>query len=322
MGKKIGFIGCGKIAPFHADTIRELGHNITCVANRTISDKVLNFRVEYGVSNLYTNWKEMLNKETLDAIWLITPWNQNNEILVDLIPYGIPIFAEKPVGVSSEEVKNLIALQKKFGTKIQVGHNRRFYDFIPSLKAKIESSKFRSVIVEIPETTEHLNEEGKEYLWMHNSSHVIDLLYYLVGPMEVQFASKNGILEKTMDSFDALLTTKKSVPVHINAIWNSPTNFSIRFFLDNRIYELRPIEFLNVYEGFDVLQPNEEVPVRRYNPRKIFSRYASSKGNSFKPGFFNQTKYFLEGPEGFSEEFESSSLEDMLLITELTEQLM
>ena len=100
-------------------------------------------------------------------------------------------------------------------------------------------------------------------------------------------------------------------PVH-------PTYF-LPNFLENRIYELKPIEFLNVYEGFDVLEPNEEVPVRRYNPRKIYTRYAASKNNSFKPGFYNQAKNFLDGE---IEGFEASSLKDMLSITKLITKLM
>lgn len=319
MEKQIGIIGCGKIAPFHADVIVELGHSIKSLASRTISEKVKDFREKYDVSSVYSDWREMVKNEELDAIWLLTPWEQNNSILQELIPYQIPIFAEKPVGLTTGEIQKLIDLQNEFQTKIQIGHNRRFYDFIPALRNKIESGTLRSVSVEIPETTGHLSKESKEFLWIHNSSHVVDLLYYLVGPMTLNYTAKTNALDETPDTFNAFLTTKNNVPVQISAVWNAPTNFNLRFSIDNRIYELRPIEFLNVYEGFDILEPNDEVPVRRYNPRKIYSRYAASRSNTFKPGFYNQAKFFLNGD---IEEFEASTLEDMLSITALTEKLM
>ena len=69
---RIGIIGCGKIAHFHAKAINNL-HNCVLVAacNRTEA-KLKNFCDTYNIK-AYLSVEEMITKEHLDAVTICTP---------------------------------------------------------------------------------------------------------------------------------------------------------------------------------------------------------------------------------------------------------
>ncbi|MCR8667206.1 Gfo/Idh/MocA family oxidoreductase [Aestuariibaculum sp. M13] len=321
--KNIGFIGCGKIAPFHAEVLIHLGKRIKAVSNRSISERVKEFQLEYNVESIYTDWKEMIENEELDAIWLMTSWDSIENIVIELIKYKIPLFVEKPIALSSEGVNKIIEEKQKYGTKLQIGHNRRFYNFIPKLKSKLKDSDvLRSVQVEIPETTKNKDKKNKDFLWVHNSSHVVDLLTYLLGELKVIDICKSKYDDESFNTFNGLLKTKEEVPVHLISNWNAPANFGIKFYTNNKIIELKPIEFYSIYEGFDIQEPTLETPVRQYNPRLVHKEYCNKSEDEFKPGFLEQAKYFFKEDAEGSNKFEPTSLEEALCTSKLIEEIL
>ena len=44
-----------------------------------------------------------------------------------------------------------------------------------------------------------------------------------------------------------------------------PANFSITVNSEHNVFELKPIEQLNIYEGMEVIEPTLDYPLRRYN---------------------------------------------------------
>lgn len=321
--KNIGFIGCGKIAPFHAEVLIHLGKKIKAVSNRSLSDRVREFQSEYNVDSLYKDWREMIEKEELDAIWLMTSWDSIENIAIELLKYKIPLFIEKPIALSSDGVKKIIEGQKKYGTKLQIGHNRRFYNFIPKLKSQLQNSEvLRSVQVEIPENTTNKDKKNKDFLWIHNSSHVVDLLTYLLGELKVIGISKSKFEDESFNTFNGLLKTKNDVPVHLISNWNAPANFSIKFYTNNKIVELKPIEFYSVYDGFDIQEPTLETPVRQYHPRLIHKEYCNKSDDEFKPGFLEQTKYFFQTEGENTQNFEPTSLKEAFCTSKLIEEIL
>ncbi len=288
----IGFIGCGHIAHFHADVLFELGVNIAAASARENSPNIGPFVEKYNINKYYTNWEKMIENETLDALWVVTSWNQINSLLIPLIKTGIPLFLEKPVALSSEKIREAIDLH--VGTKqyIQVGYNRRFYPFIDEIKSIIENGELRSVLVEIPESVDLTNIEFSTNLWLTNSSHVIDLLMFFVGPLDIKYKTQK-ILPNTKipSSFNAILGTGQDIPIHLIAEWNTANNFGLTFIVNNKRIVLKPLENARIYEGFEVVEPSNENPVRQYKPNLI-KEYKC--GGNYKPGFFKQAEYFID----------------------------
>jgi predicted dehydrogenase len=316
---QIGFIGCGNISHFHADVLMKLNQNIVAVAAKKNSPNIIPFSDKYFIKKKYYNWHEMVDNENLDALWVVASWNQIDSLLIPLIETGLPLFLEKPVALSSGKILKAIEIHKKSGQYIQVGYNRRFYSFIDKIKLILEKGELRSIWVEIPESIEFSNVEIANNLWLINSSHVIDLLMYLVGPLNIKYKKTNILTGNDIpSSFNAILETEQNVPIHLSAEWNAANNFGITFFVDNKRIVLKPLEMVTIYEGFDIIEPTGPLPIRQYKPKIVKKYFCNGK---FKPGLYEQAEYFFKQLNSNNFNNKHSDLQTCLLTTKLIENL-
>tara|TARA_Y100000590_G_scaffold459650_1_gene617252 strand:+ start:1193 stop:2164 length:972 start_codon:yes stop_codon:yes gene_type:complete len=316
----IGFIGCGDIAHFHADVLKALGVNILSVSGGKNSSNIGPFSKKYDIGKQYTEWKEMISNEKLDALWVVVNWDQMDNILIPLIETGISLFLEKPVALSSGKIQEAINLNTKLNQYIQVGYNRRFYSFMDKVKTIINDGELRSILVEIPEPIDFSNIKLSENLWIINSSHIIDLLLYFVGPLDVKYKNHKTLSGNNIKtSFNAVLHTELGIPVHIIAEWNTANNFSITFFVDNKRIVLKPLETATVYEGFNVIEPTEKDPVRQYRPTIIHNYLSDGK---FKPGFYEQAEYFINNTISDKPLAKHACLKTCLIISKTIESIL
>ncbi|SVD29100.1 uncharacterized protein METZ01_LOCUS381954, partial [marine metagenome] len=249
----MGFIGCGKIAYYHAQVFKSLNINIAAVASRENSSNLLPFCEKFSIDNKYTNWKTMVEKESLDALWVMIGWDQMDSLLIPLIKTKIPLFLEKPIALSSKRIHEAIDIQVRTNQYLQVGYNRRFYPFVEKIKSIISNGELRSVLVEIPESIDLNNKKLASKLWLVNSSHVMDLLYYFVGPSIIKYKKHKSLTGSIYSSsLNSILETESGIPIHLIAEWNSSNNFGITFFVCNKRISLKPLEIASYYEGYDL----------------------------------------------------------------------
>lgn len=314
---KIIFIGCGQIAHFHADVLTSLGCKIVGVAAKEDNERLNSFKDKYQVTSAFLSWTEMVENCDFDAIWVVASWPEIDKMILDLIKLGKPIFVEKPVALSPSKIREAIELQNIYGTKVQIGYNRRFYKFVPALRERLVKSKIRSVIVEVPETTKGKDDFLLKNLWLQNSSHVIDLLYHLIGEFEVIHSSVQSKWTHLHDTFNSLFQQSGddyTFQIHLISVWDSPSNFSIKIFMDHELIELKPLEVLRLYQGFDIRDPTPELPIRQYIPKIVEEQYCGEADDKFKPGFYDQARHFLGKID--SDLYSASTLQDALYVTE------
>ena len=313
----MGFIGCGKIAYYHAQVFKRLNINIAAVASRENSSNLLPFCEKFSIDNKYTNWITMVEKESLDALWVMIGWDQMDSLLIPLIKTKIPLFLEKPIALSSKKIHEAIDIQVQTNQYIQVGYNRRFYPFVEKIKSIISNGELRSVLVEIPESIDLNNKKLVSKLWLVNSSHILDLLYYIVGPMTIKYKSLNNYPYPR--SFHAIMETITHTPVHLISEWNTSGNFGITFYVDNKQIVIKPLEKVKVFQGYDLIEASDDYPINQYQP-KVTVEYDC--GSSFKPGFYEQLNYFLENYKSSNEEIKHADLNQCLYLTLLVEKLL
>lgn len=75
--------------------------------------RLLDYCQHIGLQTIYSNWKEMLENETIDAIAIATSPNVQYAIAKIAIIKKINIFAEKPLTANVLQAKNLFNLAKK-----------------------------------------------------------------------------------------------------------------------------------------------------------------------------------------------------------------
>jgi len=137
---KIGMIGCGGIAGLHAEKLRSIEEaNMVAFAD-IIKEKAEAFSKRYG-GRVYTDWREMLDKESLDIVYIcLPPFAHSDEVMVSA-EKGIHIFIEKPIALNMKLAWEMVRAVEKNNVKSQVGYCLRFSYAIDKAKRLIESGE-------------------------------------------------------------------------------------------------------------------------------------------------------------------------------------
>jgi predicted dehydrogenase len=296
-GIKVGLIGCGNIARFHADVLTAIGISLQAVCSSPVSTRVSAFAEEYSIPHVYRTWPEMLDGERLSAVFVLAPWDVIDGMLLPLLQFKTPVFFEKPVALTPDRIQAAMQMHPDMIEKVQIGYNRRFYDFIPAIKALLKTRVIKTIEVHIPESSGgNIDQKLVNHLFLQNSSHVIDLLLFLldfpaVSPMQIRrHIDSRGLAS----GYNGLLLIEEKIPVHLIASWNSPSNFGIKFHSDGSMIELVPIETARIYDGFQIEEPTPENPIRKYKPHVSREFFMDPLSARYKPGFLKQTVNFVE----------------------------
>lgn len=74
----------------------------------------------------YYDYREMLEKEKLDAVVIATPLHTHYQMAMDALDAGCYVFCEKTMTYDIEHARNLVKKSHETGRFVQVGHQRRY----------------------------------------------------------------------------------------------------------------------------------------------------------------------------------------------------
>ena len=118
---RFGAIGCGRqgrsdISRFKTHQRIEMA--AFCDVDREILTKL---QAEFPKARFYQNWREMLDKEDLDAVLVATPDHSHALIMEEVMRRGINLYAQKPLCRTLEENRRLEAMAASSGVVTQLG---------------------------------------------------------------------------------------------------------------------------------------------------------------------------------------------------------
>ena len=125
---RIGIIGSGGIAQSsHMKgyaAIPDLCEIVACsdlveATAKAAADK-------FDVAATYTDYREMLAKENLDAVSVTTPNKFHMQPTIDALQAGVNVLCEKPLGMNADECRAMCAAARDTGKILQVGLQSRF----------------------------------------------------------------------------------------------------------------------------------------------------------------------------------------------------
>ena len=139
---RVGFVGAGRMGQCaHLKNYVTLPDcEVVAIAElRTnLAHKVA---MRYGISRVYSNHKEMLEKENLDAIVASQPFTIHGQLIPELLSAHIPVFIEKPLASSVETGQKIVEAISKSGTWVMVGYHKRSDPATMFAKSEIEKLK-------------------------------------------------------------------------------------------------------------------------------------------------------------------------------------
>ena len=177
----VAFIGAGQFARlFHFSTLSRMDDvNICAIAE--LDEELLHQTADrYDVPARYTDYRAMLKREDIDAVYVIMPPQPLLPIAIDVMRAGKPIFTEKPAGINTAQTRELARVARETGVKSCVGVNRRYCAILRHARREVEKSgPISSVAVEFHKDMK-AETFGISILHAH-LLHSIDPLRWLLG---------------------------------------------------------------------------------------------------------------------------------------------
>ena len=190
---KYALIGCGRISPYHVEGAKSNGLEIValCDIKREAAEKI---KKEHSLSaKVYTDYKEMIEKERPELIGIATSSGAHGEIAIYAIKKGCNLIIEKPIALSIKEAKEIVKLSKEYNVKVSACHQNRFNLAITQMRAALEKGRFGklshgSIIVRWTRDREYYSQDNWRGTWaedggalMNQCVHGFDLLRWMMG---------------------------------------------------------------------------------------------------------------------------------------------
>jgi UDP-N-acetyl-2-amino-2-deoxyglucuronate dehydrogenase len=122
----------------------------------------------------YTDYRELIEREKLDLISVVTSDHRHADIVVDAANAGVKgIFCEKPIATTLADADRMIAAVEKNGAKMIVNHTRRWFPDYVRARELIRSGRLGSV------ARINLVMGGPRAMLFRNGTHLLDVAVYL-----------------------------------------------------------------------------------------------------------------------------------------------
>ncbi|WP_439558959.1 Gfo/Idh/MocA family protein, partial [Dyadobacter sp.] len=188
---KVALIGAGKMGISHL-SILGAHPNVEVVGVSDTSKMVLDVFEKYSSFPCFSNYEEMLAKTDADAVFVSVPTKFHASMVRKVLEIGKHVFAEKPLCLTAEEGKSLVALAAEKAVVNQVGYHNKFIGTFREVKRLLDLGVLGEVYHFTGESYGPVVIREKQDNWradpaegggclMDYASHVIDLINYLLG---------------------------------------------------------------------------------------------------------------------------------------------
>lgn len=196
MGLGVGIVGCGMIAHFHAKALAEIrGVKLTACFNRSL-DRAEEFAKAYDC-RAYDSLNSLLMDPNVDVVSICTPSGAHMEPAVAAANAGKHVIIEKPLEITLKRCDKIIEACKKNGVVLSTIFPSRFHPSSQLLKKAIDAGRFGTLslgdaYVKWFRTQEYYDSGAWRGTWeldgggalMNQAIHCVDLLTWLMGPVE------------------------------------------------------------------------------------------------------------------------------------------
>jgi len=199
---RFAIIGCGQNATKHGDAALNIPYlDLIAVCDRN-KEKAENFANTYKAKKVYTDYRELLEKEKLDLVAISTPHILHPEIARESLEHSVNVLVEKPLALSSKEAKDLCLLADKLSLKLGMVAQMRYNPLIEITQKAVDSGALGRLFLGSVHMLWHRPQEYFENSWrgtklydggmvFNMAIHYIDILLSFFGKVESIHAIKD-----------------------------------------------------------------------------------------------------------------------------------
>ena len=194
---RIAVVGCGRISKNHFGSIEEHGEHFELAAICDIDAAILADHASRYPVPAYRDIEEMLEKEKLDIVAICTPSGVHPDQAILAAKYKVHVMTEKPMATRWNDGVRMVKACDDAGVRLFVVKQNRRNTTLQLLKRAVTEKRFGKIHMV------HLNvfwtrpqsyyDQGNGWrgtwefdggAFMNQASHYVDLLDWLIGPVE------------------------------------------------------------------------------------------------------------------------------------------
>ena len=190
---KVGIIGYGRRISNMAKRMGmyDIPYRVTAIADPRAKEIQASADPFLEETHFYTDADEMLANEELDGVMIGTRCYLHTPMACKVAPYNIPLFLEKPVAISFEQLKALDAAFRQVTAPVVVSFPLRLTPIVQTVKQIIEADEIGTVehvvaFNDVPYGDVYYRRWYRNYdqtggLFLQKATHDFDYIYYLLG---------------------------------------------------------------------------------------------------------------------------------------------
>lgn len=273
---RIGIIGLGYWGPNLKRQFSDLANSeVTAICD--LSEERLQ-HAQDKLPNVFTtkNIDEMLNKDRVDAIVIVTPTKTHYTIAKKALEAGLHVFVEKPMATSERDCQELIDIAETKDLILFVGHLFLYNEAVKKLKELVTNDGLGNICFI---SSQRLNlgpiRQDVNALW-DLAPHDISIMLDIIGktPVSVNCQGLAYLTENVHDVCTLIMHFEHKCMAIINVSWLNPNK--------TRLITIVGEKKMVVY---DDMEPLEKIKI--YNKRVEVPSYTDSYGefqSSFQYG--------------------------------------
>jgi len=155
------------------------------------------FCKKYNIKDWYTDYKEMLKRDDIDAVCIATPPSLHEEMVVNAAKAGKHIMCEKPIAINLLEADRMIKACEEANVTFAVIVMCRYYDAAEKIKKALDEKRLGKILLVTLTGKSFRNDEyyasgAWRGMWkgegggslMSQTIHFIDLMVHFIGRLD------------------------------------------------------------------------------------------------------------------------------------------
>ncbi len=219
MSLGFGIIGCGMISHFHARAVADIqgGTLVGCTSRRP--EAARKFAAGHHC-RAYDSLDELLADPQIEIVTIATPSGAHLEDAVAAARAGKHVIVEKPLEITLKRCDRIIRACEQHGVQLATIFPSRFHESSQRLKRAIDDRRFGRLTlgdayVKWFRTQQYYDSGAWRGTWqldgggalMNQAIHSVDLLRWLMGPVEEIQARAATLAHKRIDVEDTVVAT-------------------------------------------------------------------------------------------------------------------
>ena len=208
----IGIIGLGSFGEQHVRAISAVdGLKLVAVSRRN-KEALSEFCAKHDVQG-YTNYKDLVSDERVDAVIISTPHNKHTEAVEAAAAKGLHILLEKPLAENAEGVKRIRKAVEKSQGKFMGSYSNHFTPAFKKAKEIVFSGEIGEPVSGSSAMHKYwMGKERREWhlyrkngggMWLTIGVHLVDRLTYLFQSEVESVSARLGTFFHDQDAHDS-----------------------------------------------------------------------------------------------------------------------